>query len=91
VLDFDAVDDTTRVRRRVDNPGRLLDDAADDGRIVLELADRRLRLPPHTAPALQLLLSTEHVEVAALPGLDRDGRAVLTRRLVKEGLLEIVG
>jgi bifunctional lysine-specific demethylase and histidyl-hydroxylase NO66 len=91
VLAIDAVGDTTRVRRRVDNPARLLDEPASDGRILLELADRRLRLPPHTAAALQLLLSTDDVEVSALPGLDRDGRTVLARRLVKEGLLEIVG
>ena len=91
VLGLDAVDDTTRLRRRVDNPARLRDEAADDGRLVLDLVDRRLRLPSHTAAALAALLANHEVRVGDLPGLDRDGRAVLARRLVKEGLLEIVG
>ena len=91
VLRLGDVDDRTRLRRRVDNAARLVDEPADDGRLVLELADRRLRLPQHTKRALVALLGNDEVAVGDLPGLDHDGRAVLARRLVREGLLEIVG
>ena len=89
VLALGALDDRTRVRRRADNPARLRDGTVDDPRLVLELADRRVLLPPFTRPALELLLGDGEVAVGDLPGIDEPGRAVLVRRLVREGLLEI--
>ena len=90
VLTLGQLDDTTRVRRRRDNVTRLVDGTTADPRVVLELADRRILLPQLTRPALDLLLGPDDVTVGDLPGIDEPGRAVLVRRLVREGLLEIV-
>lgn len=81
------VDDATVVRSRADNPAAV---DIDDDRVVLRVADRILRLPGHTRAALDVLLAGDDVSVAQLPGLDADGRAVLARRLVREGLLEVL-
>lgn len=89
MLALDTVDDDTVVRRR---PGATAHvDAAGADRVVLALPDRDLRLPAHVAPAIRTLLARDEVRVGDLSGvLDEPGRAVLARRLVREGLLTIV-
>lgn len=74
------------VARRPDQPARLRDDPAD-GRLVLELTDRRLRLPPVARGALEAILATEHLPVRSFPGVDDASKLVLARRLLREGLL----
>lgn len=81
------VDDTTVVRHRADNLAAI--EVDDDGRVVLHLADRTVRLPGHARAALDALLMGDDVAVGRLPGLDAAGRSVLARRLVREGLLEV--
>jgi uncharacterized RmlC-like cupin family protein len=84
-IDPSAIGD--RMRLRVAG-GPLRMTAAGDA-VVLEGAGRRLRLPAHTAAALQVVLERGRVEVADLAGLDEPSRAVLARRLVREGFLEV--
>ena len=62
---------------------------AEGDTVVLEGGWRRLRLPAHTAAALQVVLDRDRVDVADLAGLDAASRVVLARRLVREGFLEI--
>jgi hypothetical protein len=57
--------------------------------VLLELADRTLDLPATTRPALDAVLGTEELAVADLVGLNASSRAVLARRLVREGLLVV--
>ncbi len=93
VLAAASADDTTRLRRRPDAPARLRDGDGgdDDDRIVLELSDRTVHLPRYTRPALEAVLAVDGAfPVGALTGLDEPSRAVLARRLVREGWLEVV-
>jgi len=61
----------------------------DDGRVVVELGDRILRVPGAAAEALAVVEARSEFAVADLAGLDEASRATLARRLVREGLLEI--
>jgi hypothetical protein len=40
---------------------------------------------------MQLIAAGGELGVADLPGLDEAGRLVLVRRLIREGLLEVIG
>jgi len=85
------VDDATVVVRR---PGvawrlRTRPDVGDGARVELELSDRRLDLPAAVEPALRRLLDGPPLAVGTLADLlDEGSRAVLVRRLLREGLLE---
>lgn len=85
------LDDRTRLRRRRDNPARIAAEPAADGRLVLDLVDRRLLLPPITRSALEAVLAAETLTVGELVGIDEPSRQVLARRLVREGLLLVEG
>jgi hypothetical protein len=64
--------------------------SADEEMSVL-LGDRELRMPAWLEPALQTILGQDRFRVSDLaPYLDRPGRLVLVRRLILEGLLEVV-
>ena len=86
VVDPAAIDDTTVVCRR-----QPFDVARDGQQVVLTAPDRRLRLPEATASALRCMSEADRVRVGELPGLDAFDRGVLVRRLVREGILEIIG
>jgi hypothetical protein len=60
--------------------------------VALVLADRTLRLPAEVEPVLRALVGSTTVRGADLGDdvLDLAGRRVLLRRLVREGLLEVV-
>jgi hypothetical protein len=47
-------------------------------------------MPGRIEPAMGLLASGGSVVVSDLPGLDEAGRLVLVRRLIREGLLEVI-
>jgi bifunctional lysine-specific demethylase and histidyl-hydroxylase NO66 len=81
-VDPDAVDDTVVVQAR-----RPIVVAVEGATAVVDVPDRRLRLPAGTAPALRALAEGHAVRVGDLPGLDADDRRVLVRRLVREGVI----
>jgi hypothetical protein len=85
-----SLSDASLVRRRPGATARL---TARDGRLHLLLGDRRLQMPEALEPAVRRLLdaSDSAVQVAALADLlDDTSRIVLVRRLVREGIVEIV-
>ena len=61
-----------------------------DGELSVLLGDRELRMPAWLEPAMTLLAGGGRVVVSDLPALDEAGRLVLVRRLIREGLLEVV-
>jgi cupin superfamily protein len=67
-----------------------LDETADGPVLVFE--GKELRFPPHAAAELRACFESEEAfRAAELPGeLDAPGRAVLARRLVREGFLRVV-
>lgn len=81
-VDPASIDDRVRLRRRVPASVTHL-----DGHATLEFAERRLRLPAATGPALDVVVHQDEFDVGDLPGLDAQDRSVLARRLVREGLL----
>jgi hypothetical protein len=45
-------------------------------------------LPAHTKPALETCLTNQRFKIRDLPGdLDDDGKLVLVKRLIREGLM----
>ncbi|HSU01526.1 MAG TPA: cupin domain-containing protein [Nocardioides sp.] len=78
--------DSTRLRRRPGHPCELVDDG-DTVRVLL--GDRVLRVPARVREALELVAARPELTPADLP-LDPASALVLTRRLVREGLLEVV-
>ena len=87
------IDDETVLARR---PGALCvvrAPRAGDARLTLLLADRQLRMPAHLEDVLRRLASLapdEQLRPADLADwLDPQSRAVLTRRLVREGFLRV--
>jgi hypothetical protein len=85
---LDRLDDDTTVRRR---PTSVCHTTVVGGRVELVLADRTVGLPSALEPALRRLIGADPVKVAALAGwLDAQSRLVLVRRLVREGLLELL-
>jgi hypothetical protein len=62
--------------------------------LVVLLGDRELRMPADAEPAVAVLAaaSGEPLAVADLAAVaDRESRRVLVHRLVREGLLEVLG
>ena len=83
----DLADDTT-LRRR---PGHPCVARTEGDRLLVLLGDRELRMPAHVAPAVEQVRSRKTFTPADLAEhLDPQSRLVLCRRLVREGLLEVV-
>lgn len=62
----------------------------DEEAVRLRFHRNEITLPAHAAAALRYALETPRFTVHDLPeGLDDDGRVVLVRRLVREGLLQL--
>lgn len=78
--------EATVIRRRA---GAFCETRPDDDRLVVMLGDRRLDMPGWVAPAVERLASGDGIRVGDLP-IDAESRLVLVRRLVREGLLEVV-
>jgi len=78
---------TTALRRRATHPCVL----TDDGDVVrMLIGDRVLRIPVGVRPALEHIATHHELTPADLPSLNDESALVLCRRLVREGLLEIV-
>jgi mannose-6-phosphate isomerase-like protein (cupin superfamily) len=83
----DLADDTT-LRRR---PGHPCVARTEGDRLLVLLGDRELRMPAHVAPAVEQVRSRTTFTPADLAEhLDPQSRLVLCRRLVREGLLELI-
>ena len=90
LLDRDAlatgIDARTHLRRRRGHPCVLVDDG-DAVRVLI--GDRVLRVPSRVRPALEHVAAHAELRPHDLP-LDDESALVLSRRLVREGLLEVV-
>ena len=81
------IEDGTWLRVRSD---AVHDVEADESGLVLSLGDRELRLPGWLQPAVDVILTSERLRPADLEeALDAHDRLVLTRRLCREGLVEV--
>jgi len=88
---LESIDDATVLQRR---PGAVCLVEVGDGRLDLVLGDRVVHLPLELEAVVGLLVGgrAEGVRVGDLAEhLDGPSRLVLGRRLVREGLLEVVG
>jgi hypothetical protein len=88
-----TVDDDTLVSRRA---GSVCELRARHGRLVVLLGDRRLEMPAWLEPAVRRLADLDEGEAVAAGDLatelpDGASRAVLIRRLIREGLLTAAG
>lgn len=80
------VTEQTRLRRRPGHPCVLLERG---DRVEVLLGDRSLTVPARVRPALEEIRGRDTVTPADLP-LDPQSNLVLCRRLVREGLLELL-
>ncbi|MDP8937656.1 MAG: cupin domain-containing protein [Actinomycetota bacterium] len=88
LLALDGIGDDTVVRRRDGSVCHLVVDA---DRMTVHLGDRRLVMSADLEPALRRVATGRPVRLGDLGDvLDQPSRAVLARRLVREGLLEMV-
>jgi lysine-specific demethylase/histidyl-hydroxylase NO66 len=84
-----SLDPDTRVCRRRGSTAVVRIEA---DRLRLLLGDRELRMPAWVEPAVHVLTDGKEYRIGDLPGLDDDAsRLVVVRRLVREGLLEVIG
>ncbi len=83
---LDELDHQTRLRRR---PGKPCVLRPDGDRLHLLLGDRRLTVPARITEAVERARSLDELTPDDL-GLDAQSALVLARRLVREGLLEVV-
>jgi hypothetical protein len=81
--------DDTLLRRRRGHPCELVADPDDPDVVRLLLGDRVLRVPARIRGALDVVAERSELTPADLP-LDPASALVLCRRLVREGLLEVV-
>jgi hypothetical protein len=88
VLLEDVTDDTRFERRE----GSILVLRTRDDTLIALLGDRRLEMPAWLEPAMRRISDTPSFGLGELSNVvpDRDSRAVLARRLVREGLLRPV-
>ena len=87
LLGLDSIDDGSVVARR---PGSICIIEAIDGELSVLLGDRELRMPERLERAMSLIAAGGSLTVADIPGLNSSGRVVLVRRLIREGLLEVI-
>ena len=88
LLALDGLDDDTVVRRR---EGSVCHLAGGADRLTVHLGDRRLVMPADLEPVVRRMATGHRIRLGDLGDvLDGPSRAVLARRLVREGLLEIV-
>lgn len=89
VLALGTIDDATPLRRRPGHPCVLL---TRGQRVDVLLGDRSVDMPGWLRPALDVVRSRPEVRPSDLAEhLDPQSALVLCRRLVREGLLEVVG
>jgi lysine-specific demethylase/histidyl-hydroxylase NO66 len=88
LMDLDSIDGRSVFRRR---PEASCEMHVEDGRLVLQLPDRKLELPSWLEAAMNVVIASGSLRLRDLAGcLDDESQRVLLRRLVREGLLEVV-
>lgn len=88
LLALDDLTDESLVHKR---EGAICVLASADDEISVLLGDRELRMPAWLESALRAILEHDRLLVSDLaPYLDRSSRLVLVRRLIVEGLLEVI-
>ena len=88
LLSLDDLSDSSIVRIR-DTTMCVL--GLEQGEMSVLLGDREVRMPAWLEPAIRLIVERERLQVVELASvLDEPGRLVLVRRLIVEGLLEVV-
>jgi hypothetical protein len=88
LADIDRIDARTTLRLRSTAVFRV---RTDDDAVRVVLGRRELRMPSFCEPALRRVAEGTTFAPADLPGLaDEPSRVVLVRRLVREGVLEVV-
>ncbi len=87
VLDVRDLSATTRLRRRTGSQCTMHERG---DQLELLLGDRRLTLPGRVRGPLEAILAAGEFTPTDLPAMDAESAAVLCRRLVREGLLEVV-
>ena len=87
LLDLRELGADTPLRRR---PGSRCTVKQRDGSLELLLGDRRLTLPAAAHTAVRFVVDADGLRPRDVPGIDQAGALVLCRRLVREGLLEVV-
>jgi hypothetical protein len=85
-MHLDRVDTDTALRRR---PGKPCVLRPDGDRLHVFLGDRRLTVPARVSAAVERARTLEMFTPEDL-GLDPQSALVLSRRLIREGLLEVV-
>lgn len=84
----DRIDDDTTVRRR---PAAVCHLVVTGAELQVVLGDRTLRMPAGVEPLVRRVAEGPPLLVGDLaPSADEESRLVLVRRLVREGLLEVV-
>ena len=88
VLELGEIGDETLIERR---RGSVCELRPRGDRLEVLLGDRRLEMPLWVEPAMRRIAAADHFRVHDLADAvnDPDSRAVLARRLVREGLLTI--
>jgi hypothetical protein len=86
VLEIDRIGSDTVLRRRDGHPCVA---SARGDKIRVLIGDRHLDVPARIASAIEVVVEREQLTPADL-GLDADSNLVLARRLVREGLLEVL-
>lgn len=81
--------DDSLLRRRAGHPCEVLETAGEDDVVRVLLGDRVLRVPARIRDAVEVVAARPELTPADLP-LDPTSALVLCRRLVREGLLEVV-
>ena len=86
---FDAacVTHDTRIRLA---PGRVASLSTDEDQMLVDLGDLRVRMPVSALDALRELVEASEVRVGELAGLNAESQLVVARRLVGDGVAEIV-
>jgi mannose-6-phosphate isomerase-like protein (cupin superfamily) len=89
LIALERVDDDTVVGRR---RGAICVVTANGDRLTVMLGDRELSMPGWVGPAMEVVAEAARFRPADLaPHIaDRDSRLVLVRRLIREGLLEVL-
>jgi bifunctional lysine-specific demethylase and histidyl-hydroxylase NO66 len=87
-----AIEDTTDDSQFERREGSILVIRTHDDMLIALLGDRRLEMPAWLEPAMRFIADAPTFRLGELSNVlsDRDSRAVLARRLVREGLLRPV-